>query len=51
MTDAGQPAMSAEHFRLIRQQDLGSAHTVLDLDRHPIPPGQQEAAARRRILE
>jgi tetratricopeptide (TPR) repeat protein len=33
--------------RLVRQQELGNAYTVLDLDRHPVPPADRAEHFRR----
>ena len=33
--------------RLVRQQELASAYTVLDLDRHPVPPADRAEHFRR----
>jgi hypothetical protein len=33
--------------RLVRQQDLADAYTVLDLDRHPVPPADRAEHFRR----
>ena len=33
--------------RLVRQQELGDAYTILDLDRHPVPPADRAEHFRR----